>query len=417
MSRACTATTAAILLLLLTACTAVPEGSSPAEQPSPPAPAASPATTEASGSPAPSDAASDATGQMSQPELGEVQLSLDPVVELDAPTAMADRPGDEAALYVAERGGRVVRVVDGAVDDAPVLDISDQTTSDGERGLLGIDFSDDGSRLYVSYTDRNGDSRLDEYRMTANRADAGSQRMLFEVAQPYSNHNGGNVVTGPDGLLYYGLGDGGSAGDPHNNGQDRSTLLGDLLRIDPRPGDDAPYRVPDDNPFVGDGETRPEIWIYGLRNPWRFSFDRETDDLWIADVGQGELEEIDRLPFDQAGGTNLGWRVFEGTQRYADGNAEDAVPPVYEYPHDGRCSVTGGYVYRGSDIDGLAGAYLYGDYCDGVIRALALDGDDVGDEREFDAQVPELVSFGEDARGELYALSLSGPVYRLTTAD
>jgi glucose/arabinose dehydrogenase len=186
-----------------------------------------------------------------------------------------------------------------------------------------------------------------------------------------------------------------------------------MLRIDPRPGDGA-YRVPEDNPFVGDDDARPEIWIYGLRNPWRFSFDRQTDDLWIGDVGQGEIEEIDRLPFDQAGGANLGWRVFEGTQRYTDGSAENAVPPLYEYPHDGRCSVTGGYVYRGAQIDGLNGAYLYGDFCDGVIRALALDGDQVAVERQFDAEVPALVAFGQDSRGELYALSLAGPVYRLT---
>src|SRR5919106_243170 len=299
-------------------------------------------------------------------DLGDVNLALEPVVELEAPTAMADRAGDEDALYVAERAGRIVRVVDGTVDSAPVLDISDRTTSDGERGLLGIDFSGDGSRLYVSYTDRNG----------------------------------GNVVTGPDGLLYYGLGDGGSAGDPHNHGQDLSTLLGAMLRIDPRPGDGGPYRLPEDNPFVDDDHARPEIWIYGLRNPWRFSFDRLTDDLWIGDVGQGAIEEIDWLPFDQAGGTNLGWRVFEGTRRYAEGTAENAVPPVYEYPHDGgRCSVTGGYVYRGAQIDGLDGAYLYSDFCDGVIRAIVLDGNEVTARHQFDAEVPALVAFGEDSRG------------------
>jgi glucose/arabinose dehydrogenase len=346
-----------------------------------------------------------------------MELALEPVVELDAPTALADRPGDEEAVYIAERGGRVVRVVSGEVDDAPVLDIADQTTSDGERGLLGIDFSQDGSRLYVSYTNQSGDSRLDEYEMDGTSADAGTRRNLLEVAQPYSNHNGGNVVTGPDGLLYFGLGDGGSGGDPHNHGQDRSTLLGDLLRIDPQPGGGAAYRVPEDNPFVDDGDARPEIWIYGLRNPWRFSFDRATDDLWIADVGQNAVEEIDRLPFDEAAGANLGWRVFEGTQRHADGDADNAVPPVYEYPHDGRCSITGGYVYRGTEIDGLAGAYLYGDFCDGVIRAIALDGDEVVEERDFEIQAPELVSFGEDAAGELYALSLSGPVYRLASAE
>jgi glucose/arabinose dehydrogenase len=399
----------AAIALLLTGCNPAPQDQTSSGGSSVPAPSDS--TADDAG--VSGDGTSDRSAASPQ-DLDDVELTLEPVVEVDAPTAMADRPGDDDALYVAERAGRIVRVVDGEVDDAPVLDISDRTTADGERGLLGIDFSDDGSRLYVSYTDLNGDSRLDEYRMNADRADSGSRRMLLGVEQPYSNHNGGNVVTGPDGLLYYGLGDGGSAGDPHNHGQDRSTLLGSMLRIDPRPGDGAAYRVPEDNPFVGDDDALPEIWIYGLRNPWRFSFDRQTDDLWIGDVGQGEIEEIDRLPFDQAGGANLGWRVFEGTQRYAEGSAENAVPPVYEYPHDGRCSVTGGYVYRGTQVDGLHGAYLYGDLCDGVIRALALDGDEVTAEREFDVEVSGLVAFGEDSSGELYALSLSGPVYRLT---
>jgi glucose/arabinose dehydrogenase len=392
---------AAVIVLVLTGCSPALEERASVRPSEPAAPASLPAGASAAGA--------------ASRDLGDVNFALEPVVELEAPTAMADRAGDEDALYVAERAGRIVRVVDGTVDGAPVLDISDRTTSDGERGLLGIDFSGDGSWLYVSYTDRNGDSRLDEYRMSATRADPGTQRTLLGVAQPYSNHNGGNVVTGPDGLLYYGLGDGGSAGDPHNHGQDLSTLLGAMLRIDPRPGDGSPYRVPEDNPFVDDDDARSEIWIYGLRNPWRFSFDRLTDDLWIGDVGQGAIEEIDWLPFDQAGGTNLGWRVFEGTRRYAGGTAENAVPPVYEYPHDGgRCSVTGGYVYRGAQIDGLNGAYLYGDFCDGVIRAIVLDGNEVTARRQFDAEVPALVAFGEDSRGELYALSLSGPVYRLT---
>jgi glucose/arabinose dehydrogenase len=338
------------------------------------------------------------------------------VVELDSPIAMADRSGDGRALYIAERAGRVVRVVDGAVDGQPVLDISDQTTTDGERGLLGIDFSDNGNLLYVSYTNLNGDSHVDEYRMDGNHADTGRRRSVLEVAQPYSNHNGGNVVIGPDGLLYFGLGDGGGGGDPHGHGQDRSTLLGSLLRIDPRPADGSPYRIPHDNPFVDDSDAQPETWAYGLRNPWRFSFDRETGDLWIGDVGQSAIEEIDWAPFDQAGGANFGWNAFEGTQRYADGPAPDnAVPPVHEYRQTPeRHTVIGGYVYRGRAINGLNGAYLYSDLYDGVIRALVLDDGEVTSDHEFAAQVPQVVSFGEDGRGELYALSLAGPVYRLT---
>lgn len=405
---------AAIALLLSAACNQSPADPAPTE----PQPAA---TATGGGTARPAAPSDDATPSAAPPttaaDLDTVSLAHEPVVELDAPTALADRSGDSDAVYIAERGGRIVRVAGGAVDGRAVLDISADTTSDGERGLLGLDFSADGDRLYVSYTDRSGDSRLDAYPMDGNRADPAGRRNLLEVAQPYSNHNGGNVVTGPDGLLYYGLGDGGSAGDPHNNGQDLSTLLGALLRIDPDGGDDEPYTVPDDNPFAGDGDARPEIWVYGLRNPWRFSFDRDTDDLWIGDVGQGAIEEIDRLPFAEAAGANLGWRVFEGTSRYGDGDAPDAVPPIHEYSHDGRCSITGGYVYRGTAIDGLNGAYLYGDFCDGVIRAITADGDEVTSQRNFDAQVPELVAFGEDTNGELYALSLSGTVFRLVHSD
>lgn len=396
-----------VTLLVLTACGPTSTDAQAAGEAPPPATSSEQASDDSATA---SDAPTTGTTQTSAAD-----VTLEPVVDLDAPTVMATRAGDDAALYIGERGGRVVRVVDGAVDDTPVLDISADTTTDGERGLLGIDFSDDGRSLYVSYTDRNGNSRLDAYRMDGASANPSTRRNLLEVAQPYANHNGGNVVTGPDGLLYFGLGDGGAAGDPQGNGQDTSTLLGAMLRIDPDDGD-APYSVPADNPFGGGGDARPEIWIYGLRNPWRFSFDRETDDLWIGDVGQGAVEEIDRLPFADAGGSNMGWRVFEGTRRYSDGRAPEAVPPVHEYSHDGRCSVTGGYVYRGSQVAGLDGTYVYGDYCDGVIRALMLDGGRVTGQREFDVQVPALVSFGEDATGELYALSLEGTVFRLVAA-
>jgi glucose/arabinose dehydrogenase len=405
---------AAITLVVLAGC------SPDAQQPSPPSPQPPPETPSATAeATSPTDASAPPETPEPEPDgsadLDAVELTLEPVVELDSPTAMADRAGDDSALYIAERAGRVVRVAGGAVDGQPVLDISDRTTVDGERGLLGIEFSEDGSLLYVSYTNRNGDSRVDEYEMDGNRAATGTRRTLLGVAQPYSNHNGGNVVIGPDGLLYFGLGDGGAADDPHGHGQDLSTLLGSLLRIDPTAGGDAPYGVPDDNPFVDAGNARPEIWAYGLRNPWRFSFDRQTDDLWIADVGQGDIEEIDWMPFDEVGGTNFGWNVFEGSQRFTDGEAPDAVPPVFEYTHDdGRCSVTGGYVYRGSEIAGLNGAYLYGDLCDGVVRALVLEDGEVTQERAFDLEVSNLVAFGEDARGEVYALSLGGPVYRLT---
>jgi glucose/arabinose dehydrogenase len=351
-------------------------------------------------------------GEPAAPDLDAVTLTATPVVELDQPIAVAVRPDDDA-LYIAERSGRVVRVVDGTAEAAPVLDITGQTTQDAERGLLGLAFSPDGGTLYVSYTDLAGDTQLDAYEVDATTARPDTRRNLLSVDQPFSNHNGGHVVTGPDGLLYLGLGDGGSANDPRGNGQDRSTLLGGVLRIDPSPSADAPYSVPPDNPFVG-GSGRGELWVYGLRNPWRFSFDAATDDLWIGDVGQGAVEEIDRLPFDRAGGTNLGWNAFEGTRAFSDAAAPDAVPPVFEYPHDGRCSVTGGYVYRGDDVPGLHGAYVYGDFCDGVVRAIVVDDGTVVQQRAFDVQVPSLVSFAQDADLELYALSLDGTVLRLT---
>ncbi len=405
------------VLVLIAACSPSSPQATGASAPASAPPRTPPVASDtAAPSAAPSGTPSDGSGSAAATaDLDRVTLSLEPVAELDAPTAMAVRPGDDA-LYVAERGGRILRLVDGSVAEGAVLDISSQTTADGERGLLGLSFSPDGERLYVSSTDLNGDSTLDAYAMDGTTADTGSRRTLLQVPQPYSNHNGGNLVTGPDGLLYYGLGDGGSGGDPQGNGQDRSTLLGGLLRIDPRPDGDRPYTIPDDNPFAGQDGARGELWVYGLRNPWRFSFDRATDDLWIGDVGQNAVEEIDRLAFDRAGGTNLGWNVFEGTTRYGDGSAPQAVPPVAEYRHDdGRCSVTGGHVYRGTQIPDLAGAYVYGDFCDGVVRAVVVDDRGrVTDRKAFDVQVPALVSFGEDSDGELYALSLDGAVHRLT---
>jgi glucose/arabinose dehydrogenase len=403
-ARLATTTLCVVLVSLVAACAPAPAAQQPAS---------SAATTSSQAgrraSPAPDGSATAGV----RTDLSALDLVLEPVVELAAPTAMALRADDDA-LYIAERSGRVVRVAEGAVAGEPVLDIAAQTTVDAERGLLGLAFSPDGDALYVSFTNTAGDSQLDEYRMLGDVADLTTRRNLLLVPQPYSNHNGGNLITGPDGLLYLGLGDGGSADDPLGSGQDRSTLLGALLRLDPTASGDAPYRVPDDNPFVGDAGARGEVWIYGLRNPWRFSFDRDTDDLWIADVGQNEIEEINRLPFDDAGGANLGWNVFEGTRRFSDGSAPAAVPPVFEYPHDGRCSVTGGYVYRGQRIPALRGAYVYGDFCDGVVRALVHDDGAVVAERVFDARVPGLVSFGEDNDGELYALSLEGTVFRVT---
>ncbi len=349
-------------------------------------------------------------------ELAGVRVRLTEVATVDRPVAMAVRPGHDQ-LFVAERGGRVVVIDDGEVLPEPLLEV--ETTTDGERGLLGLAFSPDGDRLYVDYTDAEGDTRVEEHRMGEGAAEVqpGEPRTLLRVAQPFSNHNGGHLAFGPDGLLYVGLGDGGGGGDPEGNAQNTETLLGSILRIDPTAQGDAPYGIPGDNPFVGGG-GRGEIYVYGLRNPWRFSFDRATDDLWIADVGQNAIEEIDRLPAGSAAGANMGWPFLEGTRRYEGEPPPDAVPPVYEYNHDEGFSVTGGFVYRGERIPGLRGAYVFGDLGTARLWALAADGNGGLGRHDLGVGVEEvtLASFGEDAEGELYVLSLAGPVLRLDPA-
>jgi glucose/arabinose dehydrogenase len=304
-----------------------------------------------------------------------------------------------------------------------VLDISDMISAGGERGFLGFAFSPDGSHLYVDYTDTNGDTNVDEYAVDADGSvDATSRRRVLFQDQPYPNHNGGEVIFGQDGYLYIGLGDGGSGGDPQRNAMNLGTWLGKILRIDPRPNGDQPYTVPADNPFVGQADAKPEIWSYGLRNPWRFSFDAATNDLWIADVGQGNIEEVDRsAAADGSGkGVNFGWSAFEGRSRFnPDQPADGTVPPLFQYTHaGGNCSITGGYVYRGSAVPGLQGAYLFSDYCAGQVRALA-----VGPEGDLAASVVlsgepgSVSSFGEGHGSELYVSSLGGnAVYRIDPA-
>jgi glucose/arabinose dehydrogenase len=369
-----------------------------------PEPRARSETTTTTEAPAPPTTASVA--------LDEVAVGLEGVATLDAPVALVQRRGFDE-LVVAERGG-AVRVVDGGRVSAPIVEVG--TTTDGERGLLGIDFSPDGSHLYLSYTDERGDSRLDEWATGPGieDVDPASHRNVLSVDQPFSNHNGGHIVFGPDGLLYYGLGDGGAAGDPEGRAQNPDELLGKVLRIDPRRSGDDPYAVPADNPFAGGG-GRGEVYITGVRNPWRFSFDRQNGDLWIGDVGQGAEEEIDLLPAGRAAGANLGWDRVEGNRPFEGEAPAGAVPPVFTYGRDEGYSVTGGYVYRGSAIPGLGGAYVFGDYGAGVVRALGIEGGRVVSERSLGVETgpASLVSFAEDADGELYVLSLEGPVYRL----
>jgi glucose/arabinose dehydrogenase len=325
---------------------------------------------------------------------------------------MAVRAADDS-LYFAQKTGRVVALRGG--DVRVVLDITTEVSQGGEQGLLGLAFSPDGSRLYTNHTDPNGHTRITEWAIRDGRADPDARREILFVEQPFSNHNGGNLAVGPDGYLYIGLGDGGSGGDPLGNAQSGTSLLGKMLRIDPRIEGDRAYRIPDDNPFVDQDGFRPEIWAVGLRNPWRYSFDRSTGDLWIADVGQSAREEINRQPAG-AGGQNYGWDRLEGTEPFEGSPPAGAVSPVYEYGRDQGSTVIGGYVYRGSAIPGLAGWYVFGDFFNSELRALRVAGGTVR-ERELGATVENLSAFGEDAAGELYALSLSGPVFKIVPAD
>jgi glucose/arabinose dehydrogenase len=321
-------------------------------------------------------------------------------------------------VFVVEKGGRVIAISpDGS--RSTYLDVSDAVSTNSERGLLSIAFSPRAAadaRVYLDYTDRDGTTVVSRMLERDGRADPSTEEVLLTVEQPYSNHNGGQLAFGPDGYLYVGLGDGGSGGDPEDNGQDPTTLLGTILRLDV--SGTSGYAIPPDNPFAGGGGA-PEVWAYGLRNPWRFSFDRETGDLWIGDVGQNAWEEIDFQSADSDGGENYGWRVFEGTHLFApdDPRPKSPVEPVHEYVHDEGSSVTGGFVYRGEDIPGLRGWYVFGDYTSGAVWGLRRDGTDVEVRDLFETEL-SLASFGEDVSGELYAVDIrGGAVYRLVAAD
>ena len=315
-----------------------------------------------------------------------------------------DRQG---RLLVIEQPGRIRVVEAGALRAAPYLDISAQVGSSGnEQGLLGLAlhpaYSQNGL-LYVNYTDLNGNTVIARFKADPAKAsaDPNSQKILLRVKQPYPNHNGGSMVFGPDGFLYMGLGDGGSAGDPQGNGQNINALLGKLLRIDVDSGD--PYAIPDGNPFKGGG-GKPEIWAYGLRNPWRFSFDRATGDLYIGDVGQDTWEEIDYLPANSPGGTNFGWNLREGANPFK-GTPPDGLKltePIFQYKHPTGCSITGGYVYRGAALPEFNGIYLFGDYCNGKIWGLLRGADGAWQNQLLFKSGAFLSSFGEDDAGELY---------------
>jgi glucose/arabinose dehydrogenase len=354
-----------------------------------------------------------------------VRLKLTRVAKVSNATALAVHPTDDA-LYVATKAGRIVALGPG---ERSVLDLSADVTDFrdkprfNEQGLLGIAFSPDGRQLYADFTDRDGDTTIRRYAFREGRADPSTAVDVLRIDQPGEYHLGGQTVFGPDGLLYIGVGDGGVRNG--TTAQRLGTLLGKILRIAPTPTQRRPYRIPTDNPFVKISGARAEIFSYGLRNPWRFSFDRATGDLWIADVGENRWEEINFRPATRSGGENFGWAIYEGP----DAEVSDRSPanlntagrhvfPVYAYPHPrpGCAAVVGGYVYRGSRIPRLAGAYVFGDLCDGRLRALRARAGRVIDQQMFDVHVPGITSFGEDHNGELYVLSLNAGVFRIDPA-
>lgn len=345
-------------------------------------------------------------------------LTLEPVVSgLQEPLDIAVRPGHPDDLYVAEQGGRIRLVRDGILVERPMLDIAGLVTAGGEQGFLGIAFhpdADDG-RVFAYYTELDGDQVLASFLPTADDPDVfdpDSQTVLLEMADQFGNHNGGSLAFGPDGFLYIGTGDGGGGGDPLGSGQRLDTLLGKVLRIDvdgDGPGG-RPYGIPSDNPFVDEAGAAPEIWLTGLRNPWRLRFDRETGDLWIGDVGQGSREEVN-VARAGVGGLNFGWNVMEGFDCFDPSGevacgAPELTQPVADYGHDEGCSVVGGTVYRGSTSPDLAGRYVFADYCSGRMWLLDPTGDGPTDEVVALDSERSISAIGEDAAGELYATDL-----------
>ncbi len=349
-------------------------------------------------------------------------VSLFEIGSFDQPVQVTNRPGD-SVLYVVEQPGRVVAVTDLSSD--VVLDISDLTNADGEQGLLGLAFHPTADLAYVDYTTTSGNTVVAEFAVdpTTGGFDPSSRREVLTVDQPYSNHNGGQLAFGPDQLLYIGLGDGGSGGDPQRNALDLGSRLGKILRIDPVANGDQPFTVPVDNPFVDTAGADPTIWAYGLRNPWRFSFDAPTGDLWIADVGQGDWEEVNRARaaadrMDAGRGANFGWSAIEGFEPFNNDQPSDgALDPLFVYDHnDGRCSVSGGAVARGDSVPDLQGWYVFGDYCTGQIWALDPT---VPASQPRVVEIARLGGLAAIAQGpdrDLYAVSNAGTVARLIPA-
>ena len=318
-------------------------------------------------------------------------------------------------MYVVQQTGTLRLVTNGHAASTPAVDLRANLSNGNEQGFLDAAFSPNGKKLFVSYTDAKGNTNVDEYTMRGTTADPSTRRRVFFAQQPYANHNGGDITFGPDGMLYIGLGDGGSEGDPNHYGQNLATPLSKILRINPTPQGSASYTVPADNPYVGKKGALPETWMWGLRNPWRFSFDRATGDTWIGDVGQNLYEEIDYAPRGEAG-INWGWSAREGFHPFQGTAASPTRNPIVEEPHSaGWCAIVGGYVYRGRAIPALDGVYLYGDNCFTGVEGLVQRGGHEVATRDLGVHVDSLTSFGQDDTGELYIAARGGTVYKVVS--
>ncbi len=360
------------------------------------------------------------------PDPNAVKLELQQVTSgLDQPVGIAQAGDGSGRLFLVEKPGHIRILRDGRLLDTPFLDLSGQMGSSGsEQGLLGLAFHPRYAQngiFFVNYTDPQGSTVIARFSTSGdpNRAEPASEVVILRQEQPAANHNGGHLAFGPDGYLYAGLGDGGGAGDRYGNGQNGATLLGAMLRLDV--DGSQPYGIPADNPFVGDPSIRDEIWAIGLRNPWRYSFDRQTGDLYIADVGQNVYEEVNFRPTSSGGGENYGWPIMEAQHCYPENRScarQGLVLPVYEYDHSLGCSVTGGYVYRGQAIPLLQGIYLFGDYCSGRIWGLARNGAGEWQAAVLTRADVRLTSFGEDEAGEIYLVDMAGGLlYRLVARE
>lgn len=340
---------------------------------------------------------------------------------LSQPVQITNANDGSGRLFVVQQGGQIRIVKNGVLQSEPFLDITSRVSCCGERGLLGVAFPPKYASkkyFYVNYTDSSGDTVVARYYVTNNPdvANSNKQEVVLKVEQPYANHNGGQLAFGKDGYLYIGMGDGGSSGDPQNNAQNPASLLGKMLRIDVESGT-APYSIPPSNPFKNTPGYRAEIWALGLRNPWRFSFDRKTDDLYIGDVGQNAYEEVNFESSASKGGKNYGWKIMEASQCFESStcNKKGLTLPIAEYEHSQGCSVTGGTVYRGQNYPNMNGIYFYGDYCSGRLWGLQRSGN-AWQNTLFSDTPYSISSFGEDQAGNVYITDYgSGNIYKITS--